>query len=114
MPNISIERLSSLIHKELVKIINSELYVKELNYINLTEVRLTKDLSYATIFFTVLSEEKNDIEKYKKVLSSYQKQIRFKLAGKIKNIRKIPELHFKYDDALAYGNHIEKLLKTIK
>ena len=62
MPNISIERLSSLIHKELVKIINSELYIKELNYINLTEVRLTKDLSYATIFFTVLSEEKNDID----------------------------------------------------
>ena len=36
------------------------------------------------------------------------------LAKKIKNIRKIPELVFSYDEALAYGNHIDKLLKEIK
>jgi ribosome-binding factor A len=36
------------------------------------------------------------------------------LAKKIRNVRKIPELVFKYDEALAYGNHIDQLLKTIK
>lgn len=112
--SISIERLSSLIQRELANIVNETVKNDTVGYINLTEVRVTKDLSYATVFYTVLSDNPEVIEKAQGLLDKFQAKIRMRLAEKIRNIRKIPELLFKYDEALAYGNHIDKLLKTIK
>ena len=112
--SISVERLASLIQRELVNIVNQEVKRKDVGYINLTEVKVTKDLSYATVFYTILSDDKNMIKLAQEALDKAQGQIRHKLASKIRNIRKIPELIFKYDEALAYGNHIDQLLKTIK
>jgi len=112
--SISIERLSSLIQRELANIVNETVKNDSVGYINLTEVRVTKDLSYATIFYTILSDNQEVIERAQNLLEKFQAKIRMRLAEKIRNIRKIPELLFKYDEALAYGNHIDKLLKTIK
>lgn len=112
--SISIERLASLIQRELANIVNQEVKRKDFGYINLTEVKVTKDLSYANVFFTILSDDKEMIALAQEALKKSQGQIRYKLSSKIRNVRKIPELIFKYDEALAYGNHIDQLLKTMK
>jgi ribosome-binding factor A len=112
--SVTIERLASLIQRELVNIVNDEVKSDKIGYINLTEVRVTKDLSYANIFYTILKDDKEALELIQKRLDQANAKIRMRLAEKIKNIRKIPELIFKYDEALAYGNHIDQLLKTIK
>lgn len=112
--SISIERLASLIQRELANIVNEEVKNSQVGYVNLTEVKVTKDLSYASIFYTILSDEEEVIKKAQQILEKNTSKIRKRLAEKIRNIRKIPELLFKYDEALAYGNHIDQLLKTIK
>ncbi|MBX4180566.1 MAG: ribosome-binding factor A, partial ['Prunus persica' phytoplasma PP2] len=48
------ERLSSLIQKELV-LINDVIQDKQIGYINLTDVKVTKDLSFANVYYTILS-----------------------------------------------------------
>lgn len=110
---ISVERLASLIQRELATIVNNKIRNKEVGYINLTEVRVTKDKSLATIFYTILSDDAETIKKAQELIDKNNATIRMELAQKIKDIRKIPEILFKYDEALAYGNHIDKLLKTI-
>ena len=112
--SISIERLASLIQRELANIVNEEVKHSQVGYVNLTEVKVTKDLSYANIFYTILSDDQEVISKAQQLLEKNTSKIRKRLAEKIRNIRKIPELMFKYDEALAYGNHIDQLLKTIK
>ena len=112
--SISIERLASLIQRELANIVNEEVKNSQVGYVNFTEVKVTKDLSYASIFYTILSDEEEVIQKAQQLLEKNTSKIRKRLAEKIRNIRKIPELLFKYDEALAYGNHIDQLLKTIK
>ena len=112
--SITTERLASLIQRELAAIVNSEVKDKSFGYINLTEVKVTKDLSFATIYYTILADDKDVLERAKKALDEANTKIRMELAKKIKNVRKIPELIFKYDEALAYGNHIDQLLKTLK
>ena len=112
--SISIERLASLIQRELANIVNEEVKNSQVGYVNLTEVKVTKDLSYASIFYTILSDEEEVIQKAQQLLEKNTSKIRKRLAEKIRNIRKIPELLFKYDEALAYGNHIDQLLKSIK
>ena len=112
--SISLERLASLIQRELANIVNEEVKNSQVGYVNLTEVKVTKDLSYASIFYTILSDDQDAIQKAQQLLEKNTSKIRKRLAEKIRNIRKIPELLFKYDEALAYGNHIDQLLKTIK
>lgn len=112
--SITTERLASLIQRELAPIVNQEVKDKSFGYINLTEVRVTKDTSFATIYYTVLSDEEEVLLRVKNAIEDAKKTIRMELAKKIKNIRKIPDLVFKYDEALAYGNHIDQILKTIK
>lgn len=68
----------------------------------------------AKIYYTILSDDEKILELAENELNKANGQIRMELAKKIKNIRKIPELNFLYDEALAYGNHIDKLLKEIK
>lgn len=112
--SVTTDRLASIIQRELASIVNREVKDKSFGYINLTEVKVTKDLSFANIYYTILSDEPDMIERSKQALESSKVMIRMELAKKIKNTRKIPDLIFKYDEALAYGNHIDKLLKTIK
>lgn len=114
MASISIERLSSLFQRELAIIVNKDNRSEPIGYVNITEVRVTRDLSYATIYYTILSDKKEDLKKASDLLESINKTVRKELASKVNNLRKMPELIFKYDEALAYGNHIDKLLKTIK
>ena len=63
-----------------------------------------------TIFYTAFRKEK--LGEYEEMLDEYNSKIRQMLAGKIK-ARKMPELIFKYDESLAYGNHIEDVLNSI-
>ena len=112
--SVTVERLGSLIQRELASIVNREVKDKSFGYINLTEVKVTRDVSYATIYYTILSDEAEVIAKAQEAIDKHKVTIRMELAKKISNIRKIPDLIFKYDEALAYGNHIDKILKTIK
>ncbi|MCK9235481.1 MAG: 30S ribosome-binding factor RbfA [Acholeplasmataceae bacterium] len=112
--SITAERLASLIQRELVNIVNQEVKDKSFGYINLTEVKVTKDLSFATIYYTILNDDEDVLTRAHKAIEDAKALIRMELAKKIKKTRRIPELIFKYDEALAYGNHIDKILKTIK
>lgn len=112
--SITTERLSSLIQRELAPIVNDIIKNETVGYINLTEVRVTKDFKSAKVFYTILSDDEKTLEIANNELQKFNGTIRMNLAKKIKNIRRIPELTFVYDEALAYGNHIDKLLKEIK
>ncbi|WP_083993341.1 ribosome-binding factor A [Candidatus Phytoplasma phoenicium] len=48
-----------------------------------------------------------------KLLEKNKAEIRKKLAEQIRNMKKIPNLIFKYDNSLTYGKKIEKLLNQI-
>jgi ribosome-binding factor A len=114
MSSISIERLNSLFLRELAVIINRENKSDVVSYYNLTEVRITRDLSFATVFYTILSDDPEIIKVAQANLEKINKQVRKELAVKVNNLRKMPELVFKYDEALAYGNKIDKILKSIE
>lgn len=112
--SVTTERLASLIQRELASIVNKEVKDKSIGYINLTDVKVTKDLSFATIYYTILKDEKEMLKKAQDALDDSKATIRMELAKKIRNVRKIPDLVFKFDEALAYGNHIDEILKSLK
>jgi ribosome-binding factor A len=112
--SVTTERLASLIQRELALIVNTTVKDKSFGYINLTEVKVTKDLSFATVYYSILADDEETMKKAQNALDETKATIRMELAKKIRNVRKIPDLVFKFDEALAYGNHIDEILKTLK
>ena len=79
--------------------------------ITVTQSRVSGDLKYARIFFSVLGDTSAEkIKEIKKGLQSAQGFLRRKIAEGI-NLRITPELSFEYDDSIAHGAHIEQLIK---
>ena len=77
--------------------------------VSITEVRVTNDLSNATVYYTVPDYLKE------KIVGSLDKAkgfLRSELARRVK-ARKMPELVFKYDEALEYGNHINEIINNL-
>jgi len=83
--------------------------------INITEVRVSRDLSIAKIYVTVIDADSSDNSKAEsvKLLNKMSGYLRTELASKIK-IRNIPELRFYQDTIAESSNRIEELLDRIK
>lgn len=106
---LSIKRLESLALRELSLILRHDAKNNYLSNITITEVRITNDLSFMTIFYTFYSGKQ---ENYEKALNDCKGYLRSELAKKLK-ARKMPDLIFKHDEALEYGNRINEIISNL-
>ncbi len=79
--------------------------------VTFTDVELSGDLRYATIFYSVLGEEKSK-QKAFEYLKKASKRVRAEL-GNLLNIKYSPEIKFEFDPSIEHGMKIEKLLNEI-
>lgn len=82
------------------------------NFITITRVRMTPDLSIARVFLSFLDSQKaaDGLESVK----SHASEIRYKLGTRIKNhARIVPQLEFFVDDTNEYVAHMDKLFEEI-
>lgn len=103
---------------ELVQIFVSEyfLFPASVDYlgalINITEVKVTGDLSIAKIYVSIMPSEKYDRKLVFQLIEQNNKKIRKYVGDKLaKKVRKIPELRFYFDESLDISERIEQLLK---
>ena len=106
---LSVKRLESLALRELAILLRTDAKNQKLSNVTVTEVRITNDLSFMTIYYTFYQGK---VENYQAALENCKGYIRSELAKKLK-ARKMPELIFKHDEALEYGNHINELLASL-
>lgn len=108
--NVKIERLNSQFEKEISMILQTEVKDSDIKFVTITGCEITSDLSFCKVYFTVLDDGKKD-----KIIESLNKAasfIRGQLSQRVE-IRHTPELKFIYDESIAYGNHIEKLIQKV-
>lgn len=104
------ERLEKIIIREVSTILmNSK--DERLRFVIVTNAHLTGDLQIATIYYTVIGSNEQK-ESTIKNLEDAKGYVRSSL-GKVLKVKKIPELIFKYDESLEYGNKIESILKGL-
>ena len=104
------ERLEKIIIREVSTILmNSK--DERLRFVIVTNAHLTGDLQIATIYYTVIGSNEQK-ESTMKNLEEAKGYVRSSL-GKVLKVKKIPELIFKYDESLEYGNKIESILKGL-
>ena len=101
------ERIQSLIAKNLAEIIQFELKDPRLGFISIPEVKVTRDFSYAKIFVSFYQEE--NIIQGLEVLEHSKGFIRSELAKRL-DIRRIPVLNFVLDETFKKAKQLEELI----
>lgn len=110
MSSVKTKRIGSQIQKELSEIIRDEAKDSLLHGITITAVVVTNDISLAKVYFTSLSElPKGDLVREVNEAAGF---LRKELAERI-DIRHTPALRFIYDESIAYGEKIEKIIQDL-
>mgnify|MGYP001300210508 CR=1 FL=1 len=106
------ERVGEQIHKEIAQMMMHGIKDPRVASVTITGVTVSRDLSVAKVYFTVLDEaaERSDAERGLKSVASY---VRRQL-GQIMRMRFIPEIRFEYDKSIGYGQKIDSLLRQVQ
>ncbi len=105
------KRVADQIQKDLAVLIQQEIKDPRLGLVTINEVKVSKDLGYAEVFYTCMSlEDSEDSKKEsKKLLTNASGYLRT-LLGKSMKLRVVPELRFHYDELLGQGHHMTNLI----
>ncbi|AMC93326.1 ribosome-binding factor A [Erysipelothrix larvae] len=104
------ERIESIIKRVVSSTIANRLNDPALKFMSVTDVEVTNDLSFATIFVSFF-EETNKVTGME-VLEKAKGLLRTEVSKSL-DTRRTPELIFKLDESLEYGSKIEGILKQI-
>lgn len=108
--SLKIERLNSIFVKEISYVIATETKDKDIKNACITDCKVTNDLSFAKVYYTVFDKDRlKDTEEALKNASGF---LRTKLCERV-DIRHTPELIFVYDESIEYGKKIENIISKI-
>ncbi len=109
--SVSKARLESNISRHISGIIQNDVKDKNMGHVTVTDVVVSKDLSYATVYVTFFDDRGVPTERLE-ALEKAKGFIRTQLSQKITTY-KTPEIRFKYDNSLNAGARIDEILNKI-
>ena len=112
MANYRDRRVAQEILKEVNDILRKKVRDPRVQDVNITDVKVTGDLQQAIIYYSVLSDKESKIEDAKQGLEKAAGLIRKELGQRL-SIYKTPEIEFVLDESVAYGSHIDDLLRNL-
>jgi len=105
-------KVASAISRFLSTFLVSEYGATPIAMIQINKVEMTVDLRLAKIYYyTFNSEEREEIQA---LLEKSKKNIRFRLANHIKNLKFAPDVSFIFDGSVEKSIRIEKIFDEIK
>ncbi|MBD3168948.1 MAG: 30S ribosome-binding factor RbfA [candidate division Zixibacteria bacterium] len=112
MKNYRQDRVADQILRDASEIIHREIKDNRIGFITLSRVKISSDLKYATIYYTVLGSEE-DVNKTKTALGSNRGLIQSKLGGRL-GLRNTPEITFEMDKGIEHSLKVNEILKKIE
>ena len=107
------ERVATLMRREVADILRNKLRDPRLSeWVSVTDVEVTADLSSAKIFVSILPEGE-EREKALRALSGAVGFVRRELAPRL-GLREVPDIRFKLDSSIERGARVDELLKRLE
>jgi ribosome-binding factor A len=107
-------RIASEIMRIMPDLIRRLVKLPEGIMVSIVGVEVTKDLSHATVFFSVIgNDEESRGQNAEKLLNAKRGAVRKEIAGRLV-MRQHPEIRFQLDRTAANAARIEQLLNQIK
>jgi len=101
------QRMAEQVRRELAEIVRDELKDPRMGFTSFTEVRMSRDLSHAVIYCSVLDPEqrKETIEILNHAVGFFRKEIARRIRARI-----VPTLKFVIDDSITRGAAMDDLI----
>ena len=107
------ERVATLMRREVADILRNKLRDPRLSeWVSVTDVEVTADLSSAKIFVSILPTG-DERDKALRALSGAVGFVRRELAPRL-GLREVPDIRFKLDSSIERGARVEDLLKRLE
>ena len=105
-------RLAEQIRIEIGDILARQVHDPGVGFLTLTRVKVTDDLLQARIFYTSMGAP----AELKKTASALDRALPFirRALGQRLQLRRVPEITFRYDESVAHQARVEELLDDIK
>src|SRR5690242_20739359 len=102
------DRIADQIQRSLAELVRTEVRDPRVGLVTLTGVELSRDQSHAKVFYTVLgaASAAGDAQAGLDRAAGF---LRSQLAHRL-TIRKVPELHFAFDESVERGVRLSKLI----
>lgn len=101
-------RVGEQLQRELAELVQRDLKDPRLGMVTISAVEVSRDLTVAKVFFTVLNLG-HDANKTLKGLQSAVGFLRRELARRMQ-LRVVPELRFQFDSSVENGAHLSALI----
>ena len=100
-------RIGDLIQRELAVLLQQEIKDPRVGMVTINEVKVSRDLAFADVYFTMLPE--GNADGGTEVLNNASGFLRSQLA-KIMSTRTTPRLRFHYDQSIENGARMSKVI----
>jgi len=104
-------RVGDQILREISNLLLRKVRDPRLKGVSLTDVRMSKDLRHAYVYYSLFGQD----EQKKEAQAGFESAKGFirKEIGERVHLKYIPDIQFKYDTSLEYGQKMERLLEKI-
>lgn len=101
------QRMAEQVRRELAELVRDEIKDPRVNWVSFSAVKVSRDLSSAVVYFTVLNDDER--EQAEEGLNKATGFIRRELGKRIRS-RIVPTLRFVYDVSIERGTSMESLI----
>ncbi len=105
-------RIGDQLRGEISAMLQRDIKDPRIGFVTIMDVEVSPDLSHATVYFTVFGSEPEKAE----TLAGLQSTASFmrREMGRRLHLKRIPQLHFRYDKTTDKGAHMEEIFGQIK
>jgi ribosome-binding factor A len=103
------ERVGAELMRALTVILRDQVKDPRLGQITVQEVRVSRDLSHAKVYFTCFPLDQDSRERERLLNGPLAGFVRHALA-RAERLRTLPQLHFVHDESIHYGEHLSALI----
>ena len=104
-------KIEDLLHKEIANIIVTRVDNPQIkNTVTITDIKVSKDIRSAVVYFVTLDK---NFKKIEKLINELKPTIKFYLSKNV-HLKRIPDIKFIFDDTVIKGQRISKLLDSIR
>ena len=103
-------KIEDLLHKEIANIIVTRIDNPKIkNTVTITDLKVSKDIRSAIVYFVTLDK---NFKKVEKIINELKPTIKFYLSKNV-HLKRIPDIKFIFDDTIIKGQRINKLLDSL-
>ena len=104
------QRIGAELQRELAQILREKVKDPRLQLITVQEVRVSRDLSHAKVYFTCFPVDEGGAEQTRLLNGKLAGFLRRELAHRSR-LRTVPQLHFTHDESIAQGEYLSGLIE---